>query len=96
MHIKIRLFFSPAPPPPNPPTPLVQSNQKSFELQLLEWHATLQARVCACAFEAGGGSIGVGVVCVRERGDSPFWQNHVIVKQRDKEALFTIWSPFWS
>lgn len=46
--------------------------------------------------QGGGGRIGVGVVCVRERGDSPFWQNHVIVKQRDKEALFTIWSPFWS
>lgn len=32
-----------------------------------------------------------------ERGEiAPFWPNHVNVKHKwDKEALFTIWSPFW-
>lgn len=57
-----------------------------------------------CVFEAEGA--GQGAVSVsgwsvsdcRDGGEiAPLWQNHVnIYHKRDKEALFTIWSPFWS
>lgn len=67
----------------------------SFELQLLGCHTTLQARVCACPFEAQGADhwrhMEVGVV--RQAGRGADRQSYVTVKE-GQEALLTIWSPF--
>lgn len=67
----------------------------SFELQLLGCHTTLQARVCACPFEAQGADhwrhMEVGVV--RQAGRRADRQSYVTVKE-GQEALLTIWSPF--